>query len=121
MALILLVDDERDACSMVQRILSTLGHEVRGFTDAKEAIQWLLTNTPDLALLDIRLRGMSGFVVLEYLRRKCPRTKTIMITGYPSAETAGIAQEMGVDDYLIKPMEIEELEKHVIKTLELVP
>ena len=106
---------------MMLRILSTFGHDVRAFTDAQDAMEWLSTNAPDLALLDIRLRGMSGFAVLEFLRDHLPHTKILMITGYPSAETVCKALEMGVDDYLIKPVEIEELEEHVNKTLGLAP
>lgn len=121
MALILMVDDEQDACRMIQRILYTFGHEVRAFTDARDAMEWLRGNTPDLALLDIKLQGMSGFEVLEFLRKYCPQVKVIMITGCPSPETAGKAQEMGVDAYLIKPVEIEELGERVNRALGLIP
>ena len=106
---------------MMERILSTFGHKVRAFTNAQDAMEWLVTNAPDLALLDIRLRGMSGFVFLEFLRSHLPHTRIIMITGYPSAETACKALKMGVDDYLVKPVEIEELEERVNKILGLAP
>ncbi|MFP5213548.1 MAG: response regulator, partial [Acidobacteriota bacterium] len=70
MALILMVDDEQDACQMMRRILSMFGHQVEAFTGAPEAIQWLKANEPDLALLDIKLRGDDGLSILEFIRKR---------------------------------------------------
>jgi len=120
MSLILVVDDERDACLLLQRVLSGSGHEVHALDDAREAIRWLQTHEPDLALLDIKLRGGDGITVLEHLRRDHAHTKVMMITGYPSVETASKALELGIDDYLVKPLEIDELEERVNKALGLI-
>ncbi len=108
MALILIVGDEPDACRMLQRIL---------FTEGGKAVEWLEDNLPDLALLDINLRETDGIGLLKILRRSQPRTKTMMITGNPSAETAGQATELGVVDYLVKPVEIDELEERINRAL----
>jgi DNA-binding response OmpR family regulator len=117
MALILIVGDEPDACRMLQRILSSFGHSVQAFTTGGKAVEWLEDNLPDLALLDINLRETDGIGLLKILRRSQPRTKTMMITGNPSAETAGQATELGVVDYLVKPVEIDELEERINRAL----
>jgi DNA-binding response OmpR family regulator len=120
MSLILVVDDELDACLLMQRVLSGSGHEVYALQDPREAMVWLQTHEPDLALLDIKLRGGDGISVLEHLRRSHTHTKVMMITGYPSVETASRALELGIDDYLVKPLEIDELEQRVNKALGLI-
>ena len=68
-------------------------------------------------LLDIKLKGRSGTSVLEYLRGLGLRTKILMVTGYPSAETRKKAKDFGVQEYLIKPIEIDELESRVNRLL----
>jgi DNA-binding NtrC family response regulator len=120
MALILIVDDEKDACQLMQRILSAHGHQIAAFTDAGEAVEWLSAYSPDLALLDIKLRGANGISVLEYIRQNRQSTKVIMITGYPSVETASKALKLGIEDYMVKPIEIDELEDHVNRVLGLI-
>lgn len=117
MALIMVLDDEKDACRLMLRILTRLGHEVQGFCRADEARRWLETAEPDLALLDIKLREENGLSVLKFIRAHRPAVKVIMITGYPSAESAQEAVRLGVEDYLIKPVEIEDLESRVNKAL----
>lgn len=117
MGLILVVDDEQDGGRLVQRVLSASGHRVVSMTDPEQAMNWLQTNTPDLVLLDIKLRGKSGISVLEYLHQNFPAVKVVMVTGCPSAETRNKAREFGVQDYLIKPIELDELENRVNKLL----
>lgn len=117
MATILMLDDERDACNLVQRVLSASGHEVHAFTSAKNALDWLKAHSPDLAILDIKLRETSGVQVLEFIRENQPQAKALMITGYPTAETAQRACELGIIDYLVKPLEIDELESSVNEAL----
>jgi DNA-binding response OmpR family regulator len=117
MALILMVDDEHDACQLMERILSALGHEVQAFTDGRKALEWLRGNVPELAILDIKLKGMSGLSVLESIRSNQVKTKVMMVTGYPSVESSNRAIELGVDDYMVKPIEIDELEQRVNRVL----
>lgn len=120
MALILTLDDEPDACELMQRILSAMGHEVRAFTDSRDALEWLDRNSPDLALLDVRLRGADGLGVLELIRKRHPDAKAMIVTGYPSAETQTRASELGVEDFVVKPIEIDDLERRVTRALGLI-
>ncbi len=107
-----------DAGRLMLRILTRLGHDVRVFCRADEARQWLKTSEPDLALLDIKLKEDNGLSFLKFLRAQWPAVKVIMVTGYPSSETAQEAVRLGIEDYLIKPLEIEDLESRVRKALE---
>lgn len=113
MALIMVVDNERDACRLMQRVLARLGHEVRVFFEAKTARRWLEHHEPDLLILDIKLKDDDGLSILRLLRPHRPAVKVIVITGFPSVETAHEARRLGIEDYLVKPVELEELEYHV--------
>lgn len=117
MALIFMLDNERDACRLVERILTASGHEVRAFTEESEALGWLQTNRPQLALLDIKCNAANAFAVLKYIRDRRPETKVMIITGSPSVESARKAAELGIEDCLVKPVEIAELEARVTSAL----
>jgi two-component system, response regulator, stage 0 sporulation protein F len=117
MALIMIVDDEEDACRLSTRILTAQGHEVQAFATGEEAIQWLRDATPDLAVLDIKLRGMDGISVLEHVRQLGRSTRVILITGYPAARSTQRAMELGVEGILVKPVEIDEFERLVNRAL----
>ncbi|MGC9195470.1 MAG: response regulator [Syntrophobacteraceae bacterium] len=117
MGLVVVLDDELDACRLVQRIISGMGHEVHAFTDHKEALKWIRGHKPDLALIDTKLHGACGVNVLRSILQMRLSTKVIMITGYPSEETVEEAMKIGVEDYLAKPLEIADLEERVNRAL----
>jgi DNA-binding NtrC family response regulator len=113
MAKILVLDDVHDSVQMVKKILERKGHVVFGFTDEDEAIAYVRNHPVDLAILDIKLRKMTGVEVLEELHMRHPSIKIIMLTGYPTLETAREAVRLGAREYCVKPIEKEELEQKV--------
>jgi DNA-binding NtrC family response regulator len=117
MGQILVLDDVLDAAVMIKRILERKGHQVAVFTEEEEALAYLRSTPVDVAILDIRLKKMSGMDVLEELKKISPQTQVIMLTGYPSLETARQAQESGAFDYCIKPIDKDELEEKVDSAL----
>jgi DNA-binding response OmpR family regulator len=117
MALILVVDDEQDACAMLHRILSAKGHEVVTFTDGQAALLWLEHHRPQLAVLDLRLHGIDGIALLRLIRLSNPQSQVVILTAYPSAETAGRALQFGAARYLVKPIELDDLEANVDEIL----
>lgn len=121
MGKILVLDDVLDACVMIKRILERRGHEVAIFTDEEEALAHARSFPVDVAILDIRLKKMSGVGVLEELKKISPQTQVIMLTGYPTLETARQAQEWGAFDYCIKPIDKDELEEKVANALAAAP
>ncbi len=117
MGLILVLDDVLDAGIMVKKILKRKNHQVEVFTDEGEALAFARSNRVDLAILDIRLKKMSGTDVLEELKKISSHTRVIMLTGYPTLETAQRSQELGAFDYCIKPIDRDELEEKVAEAI----
>ncbi|MFP3867830.1 MAG: response regulator [Desulfobacteraceae bacterium] len=115
---ILVIDDVLDACIMIKRILERKGHQVVYFTEEAEALEHIRAFPVDVAILDIRLKKMSGVEMLEEIRKLSPDTRVIMLTGYPTLETARQAQQLGAFEYCIKPIDKEELEEKVASALE---
>ncbi len=117
MSTIIVLDDVADAGRMVQRILERKGHEVHPFTDEEAALDFLRREGADLAILDIKLKRMSGIEVLGEMRRIAPELKVVMLTGYPTLETAKQAQQLGAFEYCVKPIDKDELEEKVAAAL----
>jgi DNA-binding NtrC family response regulator len=117
MAHILVLDDEFDAVVMLKRLFEGKGHQVYGFTEEEEAIAHARANIVDLAIIDIRLKKILGVEVLEELKKIAPQIRAVLLTGYPTLESAQKAFELGVSEYLVKPVDIDELEEKVERIL----
>jgi DNA-binding response OmpR family regulator len=113
MAHILVLDDEPDAVVLLQRLLQCKGHEVATFTIEEEAIAYVRSHQVDLAILDIRLRRMSGIEVLGELKEIHPAMRALILTGSPTAETEKQAAALGANDYCTKPIDIQDLQRKV--------
>jgi len=109
MAEILVLDDVADAGRLLKRVLGELHHVVHPFSNEEEALDHVRTHPVDLAILDIKLKKMSGVDVLREIKRISPSTKAIMLTGYPSTESARDSQRYGAQEYCTKPIDNEEL------------
>ena len=118
MANILALDDVLDAANLVKRILERKGHTVVSFSEEEEAIQYVESNSVDLAILDIKLKKMSGVEVLEEMKKRLPSIKVIMLTGYPTIETARECLKLGAGEYCVKPIDKDELEEKVAQVLQ---
>lgn len=117
MATILVLDDVSDASTLIKRILERKGHETHAFTEEEDALAFARARRPELAILDIKLKRLTGVEVHEELRKLSPGTKVIMLTGYPTLETARQAKSLGAADYLVKPIDKDELEARVAAAL----
>ena len=113
MANILVLDDVQDAANLIKRILELKGHTVFSFTEEEDAISFVESNDVDLAILDIKLKKMSGVEVLEEIKKRLPSIKVIMLTGYPTIETARECLRLGAGEYCVKPIDKDELEEKV--------
>ncbi|SMC94776.1 Response regulator receiver domain-containing protein [Desulfocicer vacuolatum DSM 3385] len=113
MAIILALDDVSDAVQLIKRILERKGHTVVPFTEEEEAVLYVESNDVDLAILDIKLKKMSGVEVLEELKKRSPALGVIMLTGYPTMETARECLSLGAVEYCVKPIDKDELEEKV--------
>ena len=117
MAEIIVLDDVLDAVILVKKILTRKGHSVETFTEEEDAIAYVKNNHVDLAILDIKLKKMSGIQVLEQMKTISPEIKVIMLTGYPTIETAREAIDLGAGEYCVKPIDKTELEEKVAEML----
>ena len=117
MAKILVLDDIPDAVLLLQKVLRLRGHEVIGVTDEEKAIAHARSNPLDLLILDIKLKKMSGIEVLEEIKKFNPSVKAIILTGYPTLETARRAKQLGAQEYCVKPVANDELEEVVARVL----
>lgn len=117
MARIIVLDDVSDAGVLIKRILERKGHEVTAFTEEEEALAYVKKKKPDLAVLDIKLKKMTGVEVLEDIRKLSPGTRVVMLTGYPTLETARESVRLGACDYCVKPIDKDELERKVDEIL----
>lgn len=118
MAKILVLDDVLDAGILIKRILERKGYEVSVFTDEEDALNYTRLNDVDLAILDIKLKKMSGVEMLEELKNIEPAMRAIMLTGYPTLETARESLRLGANEYCVKPIDKEELEDKVAEVLD---
>ena len=106
---ILIVDDDETIRATMKAILEEEGYTVDLAGSGKEGIQKTNERAYNIALLDIRLPDMEGVQLLKLMKETLPRTRKIMVTGYPSTQNAIEALNKNADAYLIKPVDIEKL------------
>ncbi len=111
-------DDEGNRRSLV-RALTREGYQVDAFEEADSALSHLQRHR-DISLIvtDLMLPGTDGFGVLEGARRINPTVGLLMITGHGTVESAVEAMKRGADDYLTKPVNLDELRKRVSTVME---
>jgi DNA-binding NtrC family response regulator len=115
---ILVVDDDETIRTTMKAILQDEGYQVDLAGTGKEAIQKTTEKNYNVALLDIRLPDMEGVELLKLLKDGIPRTRKIMVTGYPSMQNAISALNKNADAYLLKPVDVEKLLATVKQQLE---
>lgn len=117
MAHILALDDVSDAAVLIRRILERRSHTVKAMTDEDEAIRYVETHPVDMVILDMKLKRMSGVDVLRKMKALRPALKAIMLTGYPTLDTAHASLRLGASAYCVKPIDKTELEDTVARVL----
>ena len=106
---ILVVDDEEVVRLSHIRTLASMHCNVEVVHDGGEALQAMERQAADVVLLDLRMPGMDGMAVLKSIKQKWPETEVVIITGYPTVETAKEAVRLGAYDYLAKPVGPDEV------------
>ncbi len=115
---ILLLEDDIVLQDIIEEFLSENGYEVTSYFDGEKALDAIGCNTYDMLLLDVNVPHISGFEILAYLREIGNTTPTIYITSLSSIDYLTKGFELGADDYLRKPFDLEELNariKYIIK------
>jgi two-component system response regulator (stage 0 sporulation protein F) len=120
MAKLLIVDDEIDVREFAANFFRRRKVEVSTASSGEEAIGVLEKQKPQMVLLDIKMDGIDGIETLKRIREKNKDVKVIMVTGREpdDAEAFNKCREYGAMDYIHKPLDLNELEKVVLATLE---
>ena len=115
---ILIVDDELVVRDSLNHMFQDEGYETEAASSGKEALEGLNAGDFDLALLDIRMPGMDGIALHAKLHEIDPDLMVIIMTGYASVDTAVQALKRGAYDYVVKPVDPDELLHLISKALE---
>lgn len=103
-AKVLVVDDEEVVRRSHLRVLASVSCDVEAVCDGEQAIRAMEAKCYDVVLLDLRMPGIDGMSVLKTIKVRWPDSEVIVITGYPTFETAKEAVRLGAFDYLAKPL-----------------
>jgi DNA-binding NtrC family response regulator len=115
---ILIVDDEASMRESLRDWFLEAGYQAETARDGEEALKLIGEKNYGLLILDLKLPGLDGIEVLKKARKSHPDLRGIIITAYPSVDTAREAIKQGAIDYLPKPFALSELEKLVEENIE---
>ncbi len=113
---ILIVDDEEAARQGLGQILTEDGYEVFLASDGEEALRQVAQESPDILLTDLRMPGMDGHELLNRVRQGYPDMTVVIMTAHGTIRSAVQALQEGAEDYLTKPIDVEELE-HLLERI----
>jgi len=107
---ILVVDDEIEVCRALEEFLAIKGYRAFSAQNGQEALNLVQTENPHIVLLDIIMPGMSGMETLEAIKKKSPATGVVMITAVTDEALGNQALQLGADDFITKPVDLDYLE-----------
>ena len=105
----LLVDDDDVFRQRLVRAMEQRGFEVRAAASADEAVRLARAESPEFAVVDLRMPGRGGLELVRDLKEIDPATKVVVLTGYGSIATATEAMRLGATHYLPKPADADEV------------
>ena len=106
---LLLVDDEVEFLQTLMRRMKKRKVDVTGENSGEEALAYLSRNPIDVVVLDVKMPGMDGIETLREIKKRMPLTEVIMLTGHANLDVAIEGMEIGAFDYLMKPINIDDL------------
>ena len=106
---ILIVDDDETVRSSYRRSLEGISSNIALARDGEEALQTMEQGPFDVVLLDVRMPGIDGMSVLRTIKEKWPESEVVIITGYPTVDSAKQAVRLGAYDYVAKPVGPQEV------------
>ncbi len=112
-----MVDDSPDTLEVLERNLASQGFRIFTAPDVQEAIKILGMNAVDLVITDLKMPGASGVDLVRHVRENFKETEVMIITGFPTVQSAVAALKTGAEDYLAKPFTDEELFSSVRRIL----
>jgi two-component system nitrogen regulation response regulator GlnG len=119
MSSLLIIDDEANVCYAIQRALESATLKVGAAGSACEGIESIRRSRPDAVILDVRLPDMSGLQAYAMIQQIDARLPVIVITAHGTTETAIKAMEEGAFEYLLKPLDLDQLRSVVARAVHL--
>ena len=110
---LLLVDDEAEALEGMEYYFTGRGHEVLIARGGYEALALIKACKPHLMLLDLKMKGLSGFDILKQVRDLDPNLKTVVVTGMSEDNLEGECRRLGAFRVIHKPVRVEDLEEAI--------
>lgn len=117
MKTVLLTDDNQDMIDLVKLVLADAGYNLITAADGNEAIRICLEKQPDLVLMDIRMPNMDGFSATETLRARGFKNPVVILSASEKEEDRRRAGEVGCNGYILKTMDMAEVETVLDKYL----
>ena len=115
---VIVIDDEVNAAAALETLLQEDGYEVAQAHDARAGLALLEKTDADVVLTDLRMPGMDGLELLTRIKEIRPEVMVLLMTAYGTVKTAVKAMKLGAEDYLGKPIDVEELEVVLERVLE---
>jgi putative nucleotidyltransferase with HDIG domain len=115
---ILAVDDDPQIVKLTLRFLANFGYDARGLSDPREAPEFIKSFNPEVCILDINMPFVSGSDLLDKIKSISPYTEVILLTGVNDAVLAVDLMKRGAADFLLKPIELKQMDIAVAKALE---
>lgn len=115
---LLIVDDDTGHRLMLEALLGKWGFKVTSVTDGSEAVEAVKVAPFDVVLMDVRMAEMDGITALKGIKAYNPAVPVVIMTAYSAVESAIEAMKSGAYDYLIKPLDFDELKLVLERTLE---
>lgn len=115
---ILIVDDEADAVLGMEFYFTSRGHEVLTAQGGHEALALIKACKPQVMLLDLKMKGLSGFEIMERVRGLSTDLITIVVTGMSQDDLDTECQRLGATKVIRKPVKVEELEELIQQVLQ---
>ena len=115
---ILIVDDDKDLCFLLNRFLTRKGYEINVAYSGLRAIDYLEETEPDLVITDLGLGDIDGITLLKKAKDLYPNLPVIIITGFSDIKTSALAMRQGAFDYVMKPLLPEQILLTVQEALE---
>ena len=116
---LLVIDDEPDFRSLIEQVFAEEDLEVLSAEDGAEGLRLAGDHKPDVILLDMRLGDRDGLEVFDHLRKLVPKSLVVFITGFGTTDSTIESMKRGAYDYLVKPVDVDQLQKVVRQALEI--
>ena len=115
---ILIVDDDQDVREVLSDVVKNMGKHSITASDGREGLKRFQEHPVDLVITDLKMPEMDGTVLLKEIKRMDKDAVVIVLTGYPSIDTAVETIKEGAYDYLTKPLRVAEIEVVIERALE---